>query len=174
MSPFPAGWSPDGSQLLAIDFRNEHRHLDACSRLETGEAARAHAARGRGGVYVPGPWAPDGSGFYLLTDEGREFLGARVLRLAPARYEWVETPEGDVDEVALSGDGRVLAWIVNEDGWSAPAPRPGVRGRPPRAASCRPVHGLGHRVDVAHALSRDGPLRGRRLGGAAASAPRSA
>ena len=29
----------------------------------------------------------------------------------------METPEGDVEEVALSADGRVLAWLVNEDGW---------------------------------------------------------
>ena len=37
--------------------------------------------------------------------------------LAAGGYEWVETPEADVEEVTLSGDGRILAWLVNVDGW---------------------------------------------------------
>ena len=60
----------------------------------------------------------DGSGFYLLTDEGREFVGLAFFRIADDHYEWLETPDADVEAVALSDDGRVLAWIVNEDGWA--------------------------------------------------------
>ena len=29
----------------------------------------------------------------------------------------METPDGDVEGVTISGDGRVLAWLVNVDGW---------------------------------------------------------
>ncbi len=68
-------------------------------------------------IYAPGPWVADGSGFYLLTDEGRSFRGLAFYDLAAGGYDWVETPDGDIEEVALSADGRVLAWFVNVDGW---------------------------------------------------------
>ena len=37
-------------------------------------------------------------------------------RLADSQWEWVETPEHDIEIVALSKDGRVLIWGVNVDG----------------------------------------------------------
>jgi dipeptidyl aminopeptidase/acylaminoacyl peptidase len=69
------------------------------------------------GIYTPGPWKPDGSGFYFLSDEGREFRGIAFYDIASGSYEWVETPEHDVEEIAASADGRVFAWLVNEDGY---------------------------------------------------------
>jgi dipeptidyl aminopeptidase/acylaminoacyl peptidase len=112
---FPAGWSPDGSQLLVLDFRS---NTDTSVLLVEGESSREltpHEAEAR---FLPGPWAPDGSGFYLLSDEGREYLGLAFYRVADDGYEWVETPEGDIEEVDLSQDGRVLAWTVNDGGWT--------------------------------------------------------
>ena len=110
----PAGWSPDGTRLLVLDFRSNSDtsiHL-----LEGGEARELTAHEGEI-KFLPGPWAPDGSGFWLVTDEGREFQGLAFFDLGRGAYEWLDTPEGDVEEVALSKDGRVLAWNVNEDGW---------------------------------------------------------
>src|SRR5438132_663422 len=69
------------------------------------------------GMYLPGPWAADGSGFYLLSDEGREFRGLAFYDVDTGSWDWVETPEADVEEVGISRDGRVLAWLVNENGW---------------------------------------------------------
>ena len=60
--------------------------------LESGEAPEV-TPHDEDGLYIPGPWASDGSGFYLLTDEGREFRGLAFYDLAAGRYEWVETPE---------------------------------------------------------------------------------
>jgi dipeptidyl aminopeptidase/acylaminoacyl peptidase len=37
--------------------------------------------------------------------------------LATDRYSWVEEPQSDVDDLKLSEDGRVLAWLVNEEGY---------------------------------------------------------
>ena len=72
-------WSPDGTKLLAVDFRNNSDSSIHLIDLETGEAPEV-TPHDEDGVYAPGPWAADGSGFYLITDEGREFRGARVLR----------------------------------------------------------------------------------------------
>jgi dipeptidyl aminopeptidase/acylaminoacyl peptidase len=113
---FPGGWSPDGTKLLGIDLRSNSDTSIHVVDLETGDAPEA-TPHDEEGIYVPGPWKPDGSGFYFLSDEGREFRGTAFFDLVSGSYEWVETPEHDVEEIAASDDGRVFAWLVNEDGY---------------------------------------------------------
>ena len=57
------------------------------------------------GIYAPGPWKADGSGFYLLSDEGREFRGLAFYDIASGTYEWVETPEHDIEELPHHATG---------------------------------------------------------------------
>jgi dipeptidyl aminopeptidase/acylaminoacyl peptidase len=109
-------WSPDGTKLLAVDFRNNSDVSIHLVDLETGDTPEI-TPHEEDGIYARGPWAADGSGFYLLSDEGREFRALAFYDVAAGRFDWVETPDGDVEEVALSGDGRVLASLVNENGW---------------------------------------------------------
>jgi dipeptidyl aminopeptidase/acylaminoacyl peptidase len=113
---FPGAWSPDGSKLLAIDFRNNSDISIHLIDLE-GAGSRELTPHDEDALFVPGAWAPDGSGFYLLTDEGSEFRGLAFYDLSSDSYEWVEEPTHDVDEIKASADGRVLAWLVNEDGY---------------------------------------------------------
>jgi dipeptidyl aminopeptidase/acylaminoacyl peptidase len=113
---FAGGWSPDGSKLLGIDLRSNSDTSIHLIDLETGDAPEV-TPHDEEGIYTPGPWKPDGSGFYLLSDEGREFRGLAFYDIATGSRDWVETPEHDVEEVTASADGRVLAWLVNEDGY---------------------------------------------------------
>ena len=116
MYAFPASWSRDGGKLLALDFRS---NTDTTLHLiDVGSGDSRELTPHEGEVkYIPGPWAKDGSGFYLLADEGREYSGLAFLRL-DGGLEWVATPEGDIEEVAMSEDGRVLGWIENDRGWA--------------------------------------------------------
>ncbi len=116
MYAFPAGWSPDGRQLLALDFRNTTDTSIHLVDVGSGES-RELTPHEEETTYLPGPWARDGSGFYVLSNEGREFAGLAFFRL-DGGLEWLETPEGDVEEVDLSEDGRVLAWLENDRGWA--------------------------------------------------------
>src|SRR5581483_4260980 len=112
----PGAWSPDGTKLVALDLRSNSDSSIHVIDLESGDAPEV-TPHDEEGLYLPGPWRPDGSGFYLLTNEGREFKGIAFYDLAAGRREWVETPDNDVEEIAASHDGRVLAWLVNEDGY---------------------------------------------------------
>ena len=116
MFSFPLAWSPDGTKLLAIDFRNNSDTSIHLIDVETGEA-RELTPHDDDALFVPGSWAADGSGFYLLTDADSEFRGLAYYDLATDRYSWVEEPQSDVDDLKLSEDGRVLAWLVNEQGY---------------------------------------------------------
>lgn len=112
----PGGWSPDGAKLLAIDLRSNSDTSIHVIDLETGDETEV-TPHDEEGIYAPGPWKADGSGFYFLSDEGREFRGIAFYDIASGTYEWVETPEHDIEEIAASRDGRVFAWLVNVDGY---------------------------------------------------------
>jgi dipeptidyl aminopeptidase/acylaminoacyl peptidase len=116
MYAVPAGWSPDGTRLLAADFRSNTDSSIHLVDVASGESRELTPHEGET-TYVPGPWAADGSGFYLVSNEGREFAGLAFYSL-DGGMEWVETTEGDVEELDASENGRVLAWLENERGWA--------------------------------------------------------
>jgi dipeptidyl aminopeptidase/acylaminoacyl peptidase len=114
---YALSWSPDGRSVL-VERLLQHLDQDLflCD-VPTGECR--HLTPHEGEVkYFPGPWRPDGSGFYLTTNAGREFSGMAFFHLQGNRLQWLETPDWDVAEIALSRDGRQLAWLVNEDGYT--------------------------------------------------------
>ena len=114
---FAFGFSPDGTKLLAVEFRSNSDTSIWVIDVESGDAVEAtpHEEEAK---YLPGPWKRDGSGFYVVTDEGREFTGLAFQTLETGAREWIEAPDHDIDDVAGSDDGRVLAWIENVDGWA--------------------------------------------------------
>jgi dipeptidyl aminopeptidase/acylaminoacyl peptidase len=114
---FAVSFSPDGTKLLAVEFRSNSDTSVWVIDVDSGDATEA-TPHDEDAKYLPGPWKSDGSGFYVVTDEGREFAGLAFQSLETGAREWVEAPDRDVDDVAGSGDGRVLAWIENDDGWA--------------------------------------------------------
>jgi dipeptidyl aminopeptidase/acylaminoacyl peptidase len=114
---FPASFSPDGSTLIALEFRSNSDTSLHLVDVESGDAKEVTPHEGEV-KFLPGPWARDGSGFYVLTDEGREFMGLAFHSVDMATRTWVETPDRDIDELAGSADGRVLAWLENDEGFA--------------------------------------------------------
>lgn len=114
---FPGGFSPDGTKLLVLDFRNNSDLSTHLVDLESGET-RELTPHDDDAIFLPGPWAADGSGFYLATDAGSEFRGLAFYDLGSDGWDWVEEPTQDVEDVTLSDDGRVLAWLVNDEGYA--------------------------------------------------------
>ncbi|MBI5671588.1 MAG: S9 family peptidase [Chloroflexi bacterium] len=114
---FPADWSRDGHYLQIVDIRSNTDQDVLVLDVQTGDCLNATPHEGEV-IFVPGPWAPDSSGFYLLTNTGREFTGLAFFRLADQTWAWVETPNHDIEQVDISRNGRVLAWAVNEGGAS--------------------------------------------------------
>ena len=156
MFAFPATWSPDGTKLVCLDLRNNSDSSIHLVDLETGEAQEI-TPHDEEALFLPGPWKPDGSGFYFLTDESREFRGIAFYDIGGGNKEWVESPDRDVEEAAASHDGRVLAWLENEDGWDRLKLRDVHAGRdlpePDLPAGARP-HLTGFQPPIA--LSNDG------------------
>jgi dipeptidyl aminopeptidase/acylaminoacyl peptidase len=114
---FAGAFSPDGTKVQGIDVNGNTDSSLYVIDVASGEAVELTPHEGD--VYFrPAHWAADGSGFYVLTDEGREYQGVAFQHLEPGRREWVVAADRDVDDVAASADGRVLAWLENVAGWS--------------------------------------------------------
>jgi dipeptidyl aminopeptidase/acylaminoacyl peptidase len=116
MAAYAVGWSPDGAKILAVEFRANTDLSLWTIDVASGEAFEATPHEGEI-KYAPGPWKPDSSGFFVLGNQDREFSGLAFKPL-DGPLEWIETPDREVEEVACSRDGSVLAWIENDDGWA--------------------------------------------------------
>jgi dipeptidyl aminopeptidase/acylaminoacyl peptidase len=107
-------WSADGSRLCGLIFRNSmHQDVVIIDR-ETGaieEPTRDRVEARR----QPLGFSADESALYLLTDEGREFIGLARLDLQGGSLEWIKAPDWDVDLARMSRDGRRIVYVVNED-----------------------------------------------------------
>ena len=61
----------------------------------------------------------DGKGVYFTSDLGSEFRTLRYAELASGKVTpLTDHVKWDIDDLALSRDGRYLAYVVNEDGAS--------------------------------------------------------
>ncbi len=135
--PFPSGgalfvpisWSPDGRYLTGLKATSNTKQDVLLLDTQTDTVTEA-TDEGEEVIFAPGPWTKDSGGFYLLTNYGREFTGLAFYRLADATWDWVETPDHDIENAALSGDGRVLVWLVNEGGASKLYGRDLTTGQP--------------------------------------------
>ncbi|MGK9170500.1 S9 family peptidase [Inquilinus limosus] len=110
---------PDGRALLVRDCTRAMTDQDLFRLdLDTGayEPLLPHDGRAR---YAAAKFRKDGSGAYLLTDQGRDFQGVAFFSLADRSLRWLVTIEGkDVEAMALSPDQSRIAFVVNEEGWN--------------------------------------------------------
>lgn len=115
---FVSDWSPDGNSLLLARFVsvNEtylHVYDLATRQLREIEPSKTKAARG-GALF-----SRDGKGVYFPSDLGSEFRTLRYADLATGKVTpLTDHVNWDIDDLALSRDGRYLAYVVNDDGAS--------------------------------------------------------
>lgn len=109
--------SPDGRHLLIVDLVGNTDQNIFIYDLASGEYVNATPHEGET-VFWPGPWRRDGSGFYLVTNTGREYNGVAFYSLETKTWDWTYTPEADVEHVALSENGNTLLYNVNVAGGS--------------------------------------------------------
>ncbi len=111
------GWGPDGTWLI-VTRSHTYMHQDLYRLwLDSGEMdlLTPHEGEAR---FEQVNVTPDGRGLYLATDAGGDFLRPASLDLTTRELQTLDAIAWDVDAVKLSPDGRVLAIVTNEDGYS--------------------------------------------------------
>ncbi|MCW5724204.1 MAG: S9 family peptidase [Maricaulaceae bacterium] len=112
----PADWSPDGSKLLIGRYFsiNETRLyvLDVASGALTQVNPDVTAA------YGAARFSASGDSLFVVTDEGSEFRRIMEISLSGDSKRVVAEHEWDVQAMALSPDGRTIAYTINAGGIS--------------------------------------------------------
>lgn len=118
MGLYAVSWRPDNGAVLLTETRGEDAndvYLFDVARASLDTLFQPEVRSSYGGF----EWVPNGRGFYLATDQDREHQGLAFYDTASRELTFLETPERDVESVALSSDGRLLAWTVNDGGYSS-------------------------------------------------------
>ena len=127
MGFYAVSWRPDGGAVLLSETRGEDANDIYLFDVTSGRLDTLFQPEGRAG-YGGFAWTPDGAGFFLTTNQDRDYDALAYYDVAQRELRYIETPERDVEQVALSHDGRLLAWTTNDGGYSALHVRDLARG----------------------------------------------
>lgn len=128
MGLFAASWRPDGGAVILSETRGEDANNVYVFDIEAGTLDTLFLPDDRSS-YGSFSWIPDGSAFYLVTDQDRNYSALARYDFADGDLRFVETPDRDVESVDLSTDGRYLVWTTNDGGYSGMHARDLMTGR---------------------------------------------
>ncbi|MFG2245766.1 S9 family peptidase [Spirillospora sp. NPDC048823] len=113
----PAHVSPDGRWLLAAGSRSNTDIATYLIDLTAPDVQAVCVTAGYGnGYFVPGPWTPDSSSFYMATDVWGEFTCVGRYSLTDSSLVRITDDEWDVEQIEAAGD--TLVWSINQGGRS--------------------------------------------------------
>jgi Tol biopolymer transport system component/dienelactone hydrolase len=113
-------WTPDDKAILAIQVISAGESYLWRVDVASGEKTLLTPKGPQPVSYRGAALSPDGKGLYLTTDRDAEFLRLARLDLATGQTTVLTAAgRGDVESFALSPDGAVIAFVVNEEGLGA-------------------------------------------------------
>jgi dipeptidyl aminopeptidase/acylaminoacyl peptidase len=113
-----ADWSPDGSQLLLIEFLSINQSNLYLVDATTGNEKMITPKAGQQVFYGLPAFSKDGKGIFVTTDRDSDFQRLAYFDLATMRPRYLTSGiPWDVEEFALSEDGKTIAFITNENGY---------------------------------------------------------
>jgi dipeptidyl aminopeptidase/acylaminoacyl peptidase len=114
----PLDWSRDGQKLL---LENEVSSEESYLWLMDGKSGEKTLLTPKGSAnvhYSGGHFSNDGKGIYVTTDKDSEFHRLAYIDLVSKQHTYLSgNIPWDVDEFDLSDNGKILAFVTNEDGF---------------------------------------------------------
>ena len=116
----PGCWSTDNKKLNCFQIVTQTEYDVWLLDIDRNEMVQVTSlsSKEEKSRNIAGPWLPDGQGFYIISDLRREYAGLALYDINKSKFEWILTPEHDIESVDLSKDGKILAWTENVDGYS--------------------------------------------------------
>jgi dipeptidyl aminopeptidase/acylaminoacyl peptidase len=113
-------WSPDGKTLLVGEYVSANESYLWIVDAATGDKKLVTPKGGAEKIaYDNARFAKDGKSVYATTDKGGEFLRLAQVSLDTKEHTFLtDDIKWDVEEFALSHDGKTIAFVTNEDGVS--------------------------------------------------------
>ena len=113
----PAALSPDGKYLLYNKLLGGSDNAMWMVNTETGKVVRRPDVIGKSAEKFPA-WTPDSKGFYYVTDRDSDFFRVAYCNAKDGIEQEVVSFNWDVENLALAPDGKHLAMLINENGYS--------------------------------------------------------
>jgi len=113
----PQDWSRDNSKLLVGHYVSANESYLYWSDVVTKKLTQINPQKNKKIAYGSAAWRKDGAGIYYTSDEAGEFQQLTYYELATGKKTILtQNISWDVDDIALSNDGKKLAYVTNEDG----------------------------------------------------------
>ncbi|HEX8472549.1 MAG TPA: S9 family peptidase [Pyrinomonadaceae bacterium] len=111
-------WSPDNTKVCVGEYVSANESYLWLTDVATGAKTLMTPKGGAEKVaYGGAQFSKDGKGLYVTTDRESEFQRLAYVDLATKQHTYLtDHIKWDVDEFELSEDGRVIAFVTNEDG----------------------------------------------------------
>jgi dipeptidyl aminopeptidase/acylaminoacyl peptidase len=111
-------WSDDEKTLLVMQYKSINEA--AIYKVDAATGEKSLLSPDRPGVYYgDAEFTPDSRGIYLATNDGSEFKRLAYMDLETRKTSFLRPDvKWDIDGIALSNDGKRLAFTANEDGVS--------------------------------------------------------
>jgi dipeptidyl aminopeptidase/acylaminoacyl peptidase len=115
---YPLDWSPDDSKLLVWKYLSMTESYLYLADTASGVLTPLEDKPKKVGIRIA-KFDPGGRGVYVLTDEDGEFMQLKFKDPVTHENRRV-TPDvnWDVEDFDVSGDGRYIAYVLNQDGRS--------------------------------------------------------
>ena len=114
---YAASWSPDAKAIL---FSRVHAPFNSdlyLLRLHDKSLQLLTPHEGDA-LYSSPRFDPSGRFIYCISDEGREYAGLARIDLDGRSLSYLHTENLEVEGLATSRDGKLLAFTLNDDGYS--------------------------------------------------------
>src|SRR5205809_249208 len=112
-------WSPDDRKVILSDYKSVNETYLWMLDLGTGRKDLLTPSKGSEKAYN-GSFAffgKDGKGVYFITDRQSEFRRLAYLDFPSKRLDFLtDHIQWDIDELALSPDGKTIAFVSNQNG----------------------------------------------------------
>jgi dipeptidyl aminopeptidase/acylaminoacyl peptidase len=111
-------WSPDEQTLLVMNEVSAEESSLWLMDAGTGEKTLLTPKSETKVHYGGGQFSKDGRGIYVTTDKDSEFHRLAYIDLASQQYTYLTSKiRWDIDEFDLSDNGKLIAFVANEDGF---------------------------------------------------------
>ncbi|MEX0919329.1 MAG: S9 family peptidase [Parcubacteria group bacterium] len=117
------GWcsaGPFSPNKTYLSFKKNHSNMDSDTYLYDFKAQKVEYLTPHTEPMLQGTprWLTDESAFFITMDQDREFMGLSKYSLNDKKFEYVFTPDWDIDGVSIQRDAKFLGITINEDGYN--------------------------------------------------------